>query len=77
MEARALRRVFDGAVPPFASVKRFFGHTLAASGAIQAVAAVQALREQAAPANLGFENSDPEIGLRPAREFNRARSNRC
>ena len=69
MEARALRRVFDGAVPPFASVKRFFGHTLAASGAIQAVAAVQALREQAAPANLGFENSDPEIGLRPAREF--------
>jgi len=69
MEARALRRVFDGAVPPFASVKRFFGHTLAASGAIQAVAAVQVLREQAAPANLGFENSDPKIGLRPEREF--------
>jgi len=69
MEARALRRVFGGAAPPFASVKRFFGHTLAASGAIQAVAAVQALREQAAPANLGFENMDAEIGMEPAREF--------
>jgi 3-oxoacyl-(acyl-carrier-protein) synthase len=69
MEARALRRVFGGAAPPFASVKRFFGHTLAASGAMQAVVCVQALGEQAVPANLGFENRDPEIGLEPAREF--------
>jgi 3-oxoacyl-(acyl-carrier-protein) synthase len=69
MEARALRRVFGSAVPPFASVKRFFGHTLAASGAIKAVVCVQALREQAAPGNLGFENMDAEIGMQPAREF--------
>jgi 3-oxoacyl-(acyl-carrier-protein) synthase len=69
MEARALRRVFGDAVPPFASVKRFFGHTLAASGAIKAVVCVQALGEQAAPANLGFENMDSKIGLAPAREF--------
>ena len=45
MEAQALRRVFGGAPPPFASVKRFFGHTLAASGAIQAVVCIQALLE--------------------------------
>ncbi len=69
MEARALRRVFGEAVPPFASVKRFFGHTLAASGAIKAVVCLQALIEQAVPANLGFENPDPKIGLQPVREF--------
>jgi len=69
MEARALRRVFGDAAPPFASVKRFFGHTLAASGAIQAVVCVQALREQAAPGNLGFEKMDPQIGLEPSRGF--------
>ena len=69
MEARALRRVFGDAVPPFASVKRFFGHTLAASGAIKAVVCVQALLEQAVPPNPGFENTDPKIGLQPVREF--------
>jgi len=69
MEGRALLRVFDSQPPPFASVKRFFGHTLAASGAIQAVVCVKALGEQAAPANLGFENRDSKIGLEPARQF--------
>jgi 3-oxoacyl-(acyl-carrier-protein) synthase len=69
MEAQALRRVFGEAMPPFASVKRFFGHTLAASGAIKAVLSVQALLEQAVPANPGFTNVDPKIGLQPVREF--------
>jgi 3-oxoacyl-(acyl-carrier-protein) synthase len=69
MEAQALRQVFSDAVPPFASVKRFFGHTLAASGAIKAVLCVQALQEQAMPPNLGSENPDPLIGLRPVCEF--------
>lgn len=69
MEARALRRVFGEGVPPFASVMRFFGHTLAASGAIKAVICVQALREQAMPPTLGFETLDPAIGLEPVRRF--------
>ena len=73
MEAQALRRVFGGAPPPFASVKRFFGHTLAASGAIQAVVCIQALLEQAVPPNPGFENTDPKIGLEPVREFHARR----
>ncbi|MCK6501253.1 MAG: hypothetical protein L6Q38_17375, partial [Nitrospira sp.] len=51
------------------SVKRFFGHTLAASGAIKAVVCVQALMEQATPGNPGFVVADPELNLEPAREF--------
>jgi len=69
MEAQALRQLFGGSVPPFGSVKRFFGHTLAASGAIKAVLAVQSLREQAVPGTPGFEQVDPKIGLEPVREF--------
>lgn len=73
MEAQALRRVFGDAVPPFASVKRFFGHTLAASGAIKAVVCIQSLLEQAMPPNPGFENTDPRLGLQPLREFRSCR----
>jgi len=69
MEMRALKRLFGDAVPPFASVKHFFGHTLAASGAIKAVLAVQSLREQAIPGTPGFEVADERLGLEPVKEF--------
>jgi 3-oxoacyl-[acyl-carrier-protein] synthase II len=69
MEVKALRRLFGGRLPPVASVKGFFGHTLAASGPIQAVLCVQALQEQSIPPNLGFEQVDPRLGLEPVREF--------
>ena len=69
MEAKALRKLFSDRLPAFASVKRFFGHTLAASGALKAVLAVQSLREQAVPGTPGFEVMDEKIGLEPVREF--------
>jgi len=69
MEARALEKLFCGRLPPVASVKGFFGHTLAASGAIKAVVAVQSLREQAVPGTPGFEVADEKLGLEPVREF--------
>jgi 3-oxoacyl-(acyl-carrier-protein) synthase len=69
METRALKQLFGDRIPPFASVKRFFGHTLATSGAIKAVLAVQSLREQAVPGTLGFEVADEKLGLEPVREF--------
>jgi 3-oxoacyl-(acyl-carrier-protein) synthase len=69
MEAKALKQLFGARLPPVASVKRFFGHTLAASGAIKAVLCVQALREQAVPANPGFELPDAKLGLEPVRTF--------
>jgi 3-oxoacyl-(acyl-carrier-protein) synthase len=69
MEARALKKLFGDRVPPFGSVKRFFGHTLAASGAIKAVLAVLSLREQAVPGTPGHEVADEKIGLEPVKEF--------
>lgn len=73
MEAKALRRLFGERVPSFSSVKRFFGHTLAASGAIKAVVCIQALQAQAVPGSLGCDIPDPEIGLEPVREFREQR----
>jgi 3-oxoacyl-(acyl-carrier-protein) synthase len=52
-EARAIHEVFGGEVP-VSSTKRFFGHTLAAAGGVEAVVSVWALMNQALPANLGL-----------------------
>ena len=69
METKALRRLFGDHPPPVSSTMRFFGHTLAASGAIKAVLCVQALRDQAIPPNLGLEKTDPALGFEPVRAF--------
>lgn len=59
VEGRALRRVFDGRVPPFSSTKRTFGHTLGASGAIEAVVSLIALRRGFLPGTAGCTEPDP------------------
>ena len=64
-EARALKKLFGARVPPFSSTKRFFGHALAASGAIEAVVCVEALRRQIVPPNPGFTVPDAAIDLEP------------
>jgi 3-oxoacyl-(acyl-carrier-protein) synthase len=64
-EGKALKSLFGANVPPFSSTKRFFGHALAASGAIEAVVCIEALRRQQLPANPGFTQIDPAIGLTP------------
>ncbi len=64
-EAKALKALFGDRVPPFSSTKRFFGHALAASGALEAVVCIEALRHQQLPPNPGFSAPDPAIGLTP------------
>jgi 3-oxoacyl-[acyl-carrier-protein] synthase-1 len=64
-EIAAVRAVFAD-VPPFFSVKRTLGHTLAASGILEAVFAVCALRDGIVPPTAGFEQTDPAIGLAPS-----------
>jgi 3-oxoacyl-[acyl-carrier-protein] synthase II len=64
-EAMALKTVFGNRVPPFSSTKQFFGHALAASGAIEAVVCVEALRHQEIPGNPGFTTPDAALGLQP------------
>lgn len=64
-EGRALKAVFGENVPPFFSVKRAFGHTLGASGVVNAIIAIEALKRNEIAPSLGFENFDEEIGLAP------------
>lgn len=64
-EARAICQLFGGPLPAVSSTKRFFGHTMAAAGAIEAMVCILALEHQAIPPNLGLREADPEVGLEP------------
>lgn len=64
-EAVALRRLFGEKLPALSSVKGATGHSLAASGAVEAVIAALAARHGLLPANTGFRIPDPALGLSP------------
>ena len=72
-EAKAIRAVFGDTPPAVSSTKRFFGHTLAAAGAIEAIVSVLALEHQAIPPNLGLRTVDPRIPLAPVSEYRPAK----
>jgi len=61
-EAAAMRATF-AMQPPSSSTKGAFGHALGAAGAVEAMVAIQALRDGRAPANVGTTNPDPALGL--------------
>jgi 3-oxoacyl-[acyl-carrier-protein] synthase II len=64
IETRAIKRVFgDGTQVPVSSVKSLIGHSLGASGAVEAVAAVLALENGFLPPTLNLEHPDPECDL--------------
>ena len=71
-EATALKIVFGQRVPPVSSTKRFFGHSLASSGAIEAAVCIEALRRGQMPPNIGFTTADAAIGIEPVRELKQA-----
>ncbi len=60
-EARALRTVFGSEMPPVTASKWSIGHLLAASGAIDAVLALEALRRGVVPGIASLEMLDPEF----------------
>jgi 3-oxoacyl-[acyl-carrier-protein] synthase II len=64
-ESRALRAVFGAHTDRIAvsSTKGVTGHTLGAAGAIEAIFAIQALREGRIPPTANLVNQDPEIPL--------------
>ena len=66
-ESLAVRRLFS-VPPPISSVKGATGHSLAAAGAIEAVLATLATGADFMPANTGFAEQDPAIGLVPLTE---------
>ena len=63
-EVNVLRSLF-AALPPFCSVKRVIGHTLAASGILEAVFALQAIKTGYLPPTAGFSEIDDQIGVSP------------
>lgn len=63
-ETAAVKQVFgDGTRVPVSSTKGSTGHTLEASGALEAVISLIALEEQAVPPTTGYRKPDPECDL--------------
>jgi 3-oxoacyl-[acyl-carrier-protein] synthase-1 len=68
-ESIAIKRVFGDNVPNTSSTKGLTGHTLGASGAVEAVISILAIRDGFIPASAGFDNPIPESDLMPAKEI--------
>jgi 3-oxoacyl-[acyl-carrier-protein] synthase II len=66
LESRAIQSVFQR-VPPVVATKGCFGE-YSAGGALQLIAAVLAIRDQAVHASAGFAEADPEMPFTPTRE---------
>ncbi len=62
-EGQVIARIFGDAQPAVSSIKGTTGHGLGASGSIEAVAVVEAIRRSELPPNVGLTNQDPEIPL--------------
>ena len=63
IEARAMRAVFGEGRVLVSSTKSMIGHTMAAAGALEAVATVLTLLNELVPPTARLENLDPEIGF--------------
>jgi 3-oxoacyl-(acyl-carrier-protein) synthase len=80
-ESTALKNIFKDQVPPFSSTKAYTGHTLAASGTIEAVFAVLALQNNVTLPNLNYStpiietNLVPEVAYNTNQEINSVLSN--
>jgi 3-oxoacyl-(acyl-carrier-protein) synthase len=68
VESRAMIRLFE-TPPAFASTKGNIGHTLGASGAIEAVYSILSLMNQEVYANLHFKNPIAAAGLTPVTAY--------
>ncbi|HLF61981.1 MAG TPA: beta-ketoacyl-[acyl-carrier-protein] synthase family protein [Acidimicrobiia bacterium] len=62
-EGMVIERIFGDRQPAVSSIKGTTGHGLGASGSIEAVAVVEAIRRGELPPNIGLTNQDPEIPL--------------
>jgi 3-oxoacyl-(acyl-carrier-protein) synthase len=60
-EARAIKRVFGPNIPPTTSFKWAYGHLIAASGVIDLVLALRALREGIVPGIATLKTPDPQL----------------
>lgn len=68
-EGTAITRLYGNQYPKLSSTKAFTGHTLGASGGIEAVFSIMAILNGCVFPNLRFENPIPEINVTPQRKF--------
>lgn len=73
-EGIAVKRLFDPVYPPMSSTKSFTGHSLGASGAIEAVFSVLAIRHGIIYPNLRFETRIQELPFEPEKRFIKGRA---
>jgi 3-oxoacyl-[acyl-carrier-protein] synthase-1 len=71
-EALAICRVFGATVPPVTAFKWAFGHPLAASGILDSVLALLALRHRVVPGVATLRERDPELGNLPVSKLPQA-----
>jgi len=70
-ESQAMKRLFGDAMPPVSSTKSLTGHTTSASGSVEAVICILALRNGFVPVNYAWANPMddgivPNMELRPS-----------
>lgn len=68
-EGTAVQRIFGEAKPVASSTKAFTGHTLGASGGIEAVFSVMAIQHGCVYPNLRFTERMPEVSFDPQTDF--------
>ena len=68
-EGTAVTRLYGDKYPKLSSTKAFTGHTLGASGGLEAVFSIMAIEHQCVFPNLRFETPIPEIGVTPQQKF--------
>jgi 3-oxoacyl-(acyl-carrier-protein) synthase len=68
-EGTAIKRLFGETMPIMSSTKAFTGHTLGASGGIEAVFSALAISNQCVFPNLRFNTPMPELGILPQTKF--------
>lgn len=73
-EGTAVKRLYGDHYPALSSTKAFTGHTLGASGGIEAVFSILSIRDNCVLPNLRFETAIPEIGITPQTKFERKES---
>lgn len=68
-ESHGIKNVFGKTIPPFSSTKAYTGHTLAASGGIEAVFGILSLNNGSLLPNLNFKQAIEETGLVPVKNY--------
>lgn len=68
-EGTAIRRIFGGSPPPMSSTKSYTGHTLGASGGVEAVFSIMAIRNRCIYPNLRFAHRMQELPFAPETTF--------